>query len=131
MIEIYTYLYWLPAIALILMSACGGGSEQATPPAPVPPPVSIVFEHEGLNGSVVLDPQNANIIYTAGWDKEFDIPQPLILEISRNRGTTWEQHQLDDPNLFGGVSSILATQENNRSVLYLGLHRGGIFRVPL
>ncbi len=79
----------------------------------------------------LLDPQDTNVIYTAGWDKEFDIPQPLILEISRNRGVSWEQHQLDDPNLFGGVWSMLGTRENGRTVLYLGLYRGGIIRVRL
>jgi photosystem II stability/assembly factor-like uncharacterized protein len=78
----------------------------------------------------LLDPQNSNIIYTAGWTKT-DMPQPLILEVSRNRGTSWERHQMAAPDLFGGVWSMLATTENNRTVLYLGLNRGGIVRVRL
>jgi photosystem II stability/assembly factor-like uncharacterized protein len=78
----------------------------------------------------LLDPQNSNIIYTAGWTKT-DKPQPLILEVSRNRGTSWERHQMAAPDFFGGVWSMLATTEKNRTVLYLGLDRGGIVRVRL
>ncbi len=78
-----------------------------------------------------LDPQNPNVIYTAGWDKLFDEPQPLILEISRNRGSTWEAHQLNDPALFGGAWCLLAVTENDRTVLYVGLYRGGIVKVLL
>ena len=76
-----------------------------------------------------LDPQNSRVIYTAGWDKIFDEPQPLIFEVSRDGGASWEMHEFDDPQLFGGVWSVLATTENGSSVVYLGLYRGGIMKV--
>lgn len=76
-----------------------------------------------------MDPQDSRIIYTAGWTKLFDEPQPLILEISRDSGASWEQHQLDDPALFGGAWSIRAVTENGRTVIYVGLYRGGIVKV--
>lgn len=78
-----------------------------------------------------FDPASSATIYTAGWDKIFDDPQPLILEISRNGGSSWQQHAFDDPQLFGGVWSILATTENNQTVVYLGLYRGGIMKVRI
>ena len=57
------------------------------------------------------------------------MPQPLILEILRNRGLSWEQHQFAFPDIFGGVWSLNATTENNRIALYLGLYRGGIVKL--
>lgn len=78
---------------------------------------------------LVLDPSNANILYTAGWDKNFDDPQPLILEISRNAGQTWQSHTLADNDLFGGVQSLFGRQEQGQFVLYIGLFKGGVFRV--
>lgn len=77
----------------------------------------------------VLDPQNPAILYTVGWDKNFDFPQPLILEVSRNNGTTWQQHAVDNPNLFGGAWSLHATVENGATVLYAGLFRGGMYKI--
>lgn len=76
-----------------------------------------------------LDPADARIIYTAGWSKEFDLPQPLIVEISRDSGASWSSYELDDPDLFGGALSILAVAEDGRTVLYVGLFRGGIMKV--
>ncbi len=76
-----------------------------------------------------LDPQNSQVIYTAGWDKIFDEPQPLIFEFSTNGGSSWEMHEFADPLLFGGVWSVLAAIENGRTVVYLGLYRGGVMKV--
>ena len=77
----------------------------------------------------VPDPRNPAILYTIGWDKNFDFPQPLILEISQDSGDTWKQHALDDADLFGGAWSLHATLENDQTVLYAGLFRGGIYRI--
>lgn len=76
-----------------------------------------------------LDPQDPQVIYTAGWLKEFELPQPLILEVSRDSGETWTTYALDDPDLFGGAWSIRAVVEDGRTVLYVGLFRGGIMKV--
>lgn len=78
---------------------------------------------------VVLDPQNSAWLYTAGWDKNFDDPQALILEISRDNGASWEGHELPDAELFGGAWSLLAVTENDETVIYIGLYRGGIMKV--
>lgn len=78
-----------------------------------------------------LDPQDADIIYTASWLKEFELPQPLILEVSTDAGTSWTAYELSDPDLFGGAWSVHAVVEDGRTVLYLGLYLGGIMKVLL
>lgn len=78
-----------------------------------------------------LDPEDSQTIYTAGWTKMFDEPQPLILEISTDGGDNWVSLELDDPELFGGAWSISAVTENDGTVLYIGLYRGGIMKVLL
>lgn len=78
---------------------------------------------------VALDPDDPQTLYTAGWDKNWDTPQPLILEISKNGGTNWSKYLYPSQSLFGGVRSLLAVKEGERTVLYLGLYRGGIMKV--
>lgn len=78
-----------------------------------------------------LDPADSRIIYTAGWTKEFERPQPLIIEVSADLGTSWSSYALDDPDLFGGAWSLRAVTEGGRTVLYAGLFRGGIMKVVL
>lgn len=78
---------------------------------------------------VVLDPQDSGVIYTASWIKDFDNPQPFVLEMSRDGGRNWNMHVLDEPGLFGGAWSLLAVLENDKTVLYAGLLRGGIVKV--
>jgi len=77
----------------------------------------------------VLDPQDSDVIYTASWVKDFDNPQLFVLEISRDGGRNWNTHVLDEPGLFGGAWSLLAVLENEKTVLYAGLQRGGIVKV--
>ncbi len=71
------------------------------------------------------------ILYAAGWLKDFDNPQKLILLYSPDNGTTWQEitHQRND--LFGGVYDMLSTVENGKQVLYLGLYKGGVFKVVI
>ncbi|WP_088330026.1 hypothetical protein [Lacimicrobium sp. SS2-24] len=76
---------------------------------------------------LVLDPKDKNILYTAGWNKDYDQPQPLILERSEDGGQTWEQFQHPDGELFGGVHSMTVHQQH----LYLGLYKGGVMRVSM
>lgn len=78
-----------------------------------------------------LDPQDSQVIYSASWRKEFDLPQTLILEVSSDGGESWTAYELNDPDLFGGAWSIRAVVEDGRTVLYIGLFRGGIMKVLL
>ncbi len=48
-----------------------------------------------------LDPDDSRTVFTAGWTKIFDEPQPLIVEISTDGGDSWAKYELDDPDLFG------------------------------
>ena len=78
---------------------------------------------------VAIDPEDPQTLYTAGWDKNWDTPQPLILEISENGGTSWSKYLYPSQSLFGGVRSLLVVKERENTVLYLGLYRGGIMKV--
>ncbi|MDP4537009.1 hypothetical protein Q3O60_12475 [Alkalimonas collagenimarina] len=78
---------------------------------------------------VILDPTVESRLFTAGWDKNFDSPQPLILEWSKDNGQSWEQFTYPNTAVFGGVRSMLALQHNQQLVLYFGLYRGGVMKV--
>lgn len=81
---------------------------------------------------VAFDPNRPNRLYTAGWDKKFDEPQPLILQWSDDNGQSWQRLQYQAPaNFFGGVRSLLLVSQNNQSYLYLGLFKGGIMQVQI
>jgi photosystem II stability/assembly factor-like uncharacterized protein len=79
----------------------------------------------------VFDPRDARIIYTASWAKEFELPQPLVFEVSTDSGASWAAYRLDEPGLFGGAWSLSAVVEDGRTVVYLGLYLGGIMKVLL
>ncbi|MEL7044533.1 MAG: hypothetical protein AAGL66_05855, partial [Pseudomonadota bacterium] len=70
-------------------------------------------------------------IYTAGWDKNFTDPQPLILEVSNDSGLTWSTYQHQDPGLRGGVWSMAFVALDGRRRLFLGLQGGGVYEVDL
>jgi hypothetical protein len=74
---------------------------------------------------LILDPADKDILYTAGWNKNFDQPQPLILEVSKDGGQHWQSFEHPDNDLFGGVYSMTMHQQE----LYLGLYKGGVMRV--
>lgn len=78
---------------------------------------------------VAIDPDDPQTLYTAGWDKNWDSPQPLILEVSVNGGGSWTQYRYPSNTLFGGVRSLIAVEEANKTVVYLGLYRGGVMKV--
>lgn len=80
---------------------------------------------------LAIDPQDPQTLYTGGWNKNWETPQPLILEISHDGGVHWVKHRHPSDTLFGGVRSILATTDENQTVLYLGLYGGGIMRAIL
>lgn len=79
---------------------------------------------------IAIDPAHPQRLFTAGWDKKFAEPQPLIIEWSDDTGESWQQYQYPaEASFFGGVRSMLLVQEQQRNVLYLGLWKGGIMRV--
>lgn len=79
---------------------------------------------------LAIDPADPQRLFTAGWDKKFDEPQPLILEWSYDGGANWQRYQYPAAaSFYGGVRSMLLVQEQDATVLYLGLWRGGIMRV--
>lgn len=80
---------------------------------------------------LLLDSQDPDVMYTAGWSKDYDNPQSLILEISRDGGKNWQNYQHPDSSLFGGVYSMASRREQGKEVLYLGLYKGGVMKVVL
>ena len=77
----------------------------------------------------VKDERFSNHIYTAGWNKVFDDPQPLIVEVSLDNGASWQQFLHPDPDIFGGVRSMDIVYEEEQAFIYLGLYKGGVMKV--
>lgn len=78
--------------------------------------------------SPVFDPNDDSVLYTAGWDKGADV-QPLILEMSKDDGQTWQAHTYEKQDFKGGVRSMLAVEESGKTVLYIGLYSNGVVKV--
>lgn len=75
-----------------------------------------------------FDETDPDVIYTAGWTKT-ELPQPLVLEVSRDRGASWTSFEHNPPGLLGGVWSLIVVPEEGRTVIYVGLDRGGIMKI--
>lgn len=84
-------------------------------------------DHSRFYFDLILDPADKDMLYTAGWNKNFDQPQPLILEVSEDGGQHWQRFEHPDNELFGGVYSMVMHQQQ----LYLGLYKGGVMRVSM
>jgi photosystem II stability/assembly factor-like uncharacterized protein len=80
---------------------------------------------------VLHDVQRPRRFITAAWEKNFDQPQPLVLRVSDDDGLSWHRIEHPEPGLFGGVWSMALRIEGGRSIIYLGLYRGGVMRVEL
>lgn len=80
---------------------------------------------------VAIDPLMPTTLYTAGWDKNWDTPQPLIFEVSKDGGQQWKKYRHSDTALFGGVRSMIAVVEAGKTRVYLGLYRGGVMKVTI
>lgn len=79
---------------------------------------------------IVQDTQTGNL-FTAGWDKNFSSPQPLLIEFSEDKGQTWNQRSYEDDTIQGGVWSMLVVTEEDSNKLYLGLQGGGVVTYSL
>ena len=81
---------------------------------------------------VMIETSRNNRLYTAGWDKKFAEPQPLILQWSDNGGQSWERLEYKGAaDFYGGVRSMLLVQRQGKTYLYLGLHKGGMMQVQV
>ncbi len=80
---------------------------------------------------LLRDLDNPSTIYAGGWLKKFDDPQQLVLSVSKDNGSTWEEVVYEDNELFGGIYSMVSLMENGEQVLYLGLYKGGVFKVTV
>lgn len=78
---------------------------------------------------LVYDNLNSDRIIAASWDKDYVNPQPLLLHISNDNGQTWSEISADIPLIYGGTRDMLQRQENGKTVLYLGLWKGGVYKV--
>lgn len=79
---------------------------------------------------VMIDPRRNNRLYTAGWDKKYEEPQPLILQWSDDAGQSWQRLQYQGAaDFYGGVRSMLLVQRQQQTFLYLGLFKGGVMQV--
>lgn len=80
---------------------------------------------------LAFDPADPERLYTAGWTKNWETPQPLIFEMSTDGGKHWQQYRHPSQTLFGGVRSLLASTEAGATVVYLGLYGGGIMKATV
>lgn len=80
---------------------------------------------------LVFDNLNSNKIIAASFDKPSSDPQPLKISISNNLGESWLDTSIDIPEQFGGARCMLQKQENGKTVLYIGLWKGGVYKVTL
>lgn len=78
----------------------------------------------GLN----LHPTTPEVIYTAGWIKRFNEPQPFIIFRSKDGGKTWQEYTNEEVD-FGGVYDMDLVIEEGKDKLYLGLYKGGVYEV--
>ncbi|MBT0587064.1 hypothetical protein KIU71_11620 [Alteromonas sp. SM 2104] len=81
---------------------------------------------------LLIDSIEPSRMYTAGWVKAFEQPQPFLLEISTNGGDTWSVHEFESTEaIYGGVWSMYAEHTEAQSNLYFGLFKGGIMSVSI
>lgn len=80
---------------------------------------------------LAIDPLHSETLYTGGWGKGMEEPQPLVFEVSTDDGNSWTEYRPTGDNAFGGVRSVLSTVEAGVSVVYLGLYGGGVMRVTV
>lgn len=81
---------------------------------------------------LTYDEMKPNRIIAASWNKNFEFPQPLILHFSEDNGQTWKvvttEGIFNFASLFGGTRTMVQRQENGKTVLYLGLWKGGVYK---
>lgn len=82
--------------------------------------------------SLIIHPSNTDTMYTAGWSKDINTTQPLVLELTDDGGQTWQAFTHPDNTLYGGVRSMQSEiNENDEFLLYFALQNGGIVQVSV
>ncbi|MFW5726513.1 MAG: hypothetical protein ACOCW4_01470 [bacterium] len=51
----------------------------------------------------------------------------MMLQVSENGGQSWRTFTHDDSQLFGGVYDMLQVKEGEKTLLYLGLFKDGVY----
>lgn len=77
---------------------------------------------------LAVHPNNPQTIYAAGWLKRFDEPQPFVIFVSKDGGSSWKEYQNSEPD-FGGVYDMELLTEDGKDKLYFGLYKGGVYEV--
>lgn len=80
---------------------------------------------------VLQDPQRPQRLVTASWEKNFDTPQRLNVDVSDDGGQRWRRFVHADPSLFGGAWSMAVAVERGLTVYRFGLYRGGVVSLRL
>ena len=73
----------------------------------------------------------SGVIYTGGWDKNYDSPQPLRLDVSDDGGATWRSYEYADADIRGGIWSLLLARFGDDRRLFVGLQGGGVYEVNM
>lgn len=77
--------------------------------------------------NLVIDPNNTDRIYAAGWSKDINSPQALNIERTLNGGLSWESYVHPNSALYGGMRSMAHTvNQDNSLTLHIGLQNGGV-----
>lgn len=73
--------------------------------------------------------QDTKRVYTGGWLKTTD-PQPLILFVSDDGGDTWREYRYISET-YGGILEMQIRKNAGYDELYIGLDKGGVYRVDI
>ncbi|MDC8830022.1 sialidase family protein [Alteromonas gilva] len=82
---------------------------------------------------LIIHPDQPDFWVTAGWNKNFENPQPFIVEVSLDRGESWQEFEwknYDGDAIFGGVRSMEWADPDANQV-HFGTTRGGIITVNI
>jgi hypothetical protein len=79
---------------------------------------------------IVIDPDNPLTIYSGGWLKRFDEPQPFVLYRSTNGGTTWNTYEIDGVD-YGGVYDMIWVGSGQNKRLLVGFYKGGVYELVI
>ena len=90
----------------------------------------LVNETSRFYFDVVVDAKTGTA-YSAGWDKDYDNPQPLILDFSNDGGQTWQSREYQGAAIQGGVWSLLLAEFGKDQQLFIGLQGGGVYEVEM
>lgn len=80
---------------------------------------------------LAYDPTAPQRIVAASWDKNVNTPQPILLHITDDNGANWTVKSFDLEDFYGGTRDMLIRVEDGKTVAYLGLDKGGVYKVAI